>query len=108
METWVLIPQELSLALIPSDRDRDRLKPSVTVFSNVRVSQGTFFYPFQGTIRLDKFEMTSYLDEKDVSAYLPFIFVFSIGALPFQPFAFPFLFEVGYYPRACAFSTQKL
>lgn len=67
METWVLIPQELSLAITPSERERDVVKPNVTVFSNVRVSQGTFFYPFQGTVRLDKFELSSQLDETDVS-----------------------------------------
>lgn len=71
METCVLIPQELSLAIIPSDRERDRNKQSkeinVTVFSNVCVQQGTFLYPFQGTIRLDKIEVTSYLDDNDVS-----------------------------------------
>lgn len=71
METCVLIPQELSLAITPSDRERDRNKHNkeinVTVFSNVCVPQGTFLYPFQGTIRLDKIEVTSYLDDNDVS-----------------------------------------
>lgn len=71
METWVLIPQELSLAITPSSErtnERDRNKGNVTVFSNVRVSQGTFFYPFQGTVRLDKIDVNSqHLDETDVS-----------------------------------------
>lgn len=80
METCVLIPQELSLAITPSDRDRDRTRSNketnVSVFSNVRVPQGTFLYPFQGTIRLDKIEVTAYLDDNDVS-FFKFFFLFS-------------------------------
>ncbi|KAL0266646.1 UNVERIFIED_CONTAM: hypothetical protein PYX00_009133 [Menopon gallinae] len=83
METCVLIPQELSLAITPSDRDRGKhgKEVNVTVFSNSRVPQGTFLYPFQGTIRLDKIELTSYLDENDVSSH-SFFLTDGVRALP--------------------------
>lgn len=67
METCVLIPQEFSLVLdsrIPKKRGPE---VSVTVWTNAKIPQGTLIYPFQGTIRLDKLEVYSYLDDNDVS-----------------------------------------
>jgi hypothetical protein len=80
METCVLIPQEFSLVLTagPSpavaatspavDRNANKLpEMRVNVWTNARIPQGTLIYPFQGTIRLDKLEVYSYLDDNDVS-----------------------------------------
>ncbi|KAK7790400.1 hypothetical protein R5R35_010751 [Gryllus longicercus] len=76
METCVLIPQEFSLVLTASpaaataavDRNANRLpEMRVNVWTNARIPQGTVIYPFQGTIRLDKLEVYSYLDDNDVS-----------------------------------------
>lgn len=39
----------------------------VNVWTNARIPQGTLIYPFQGTIRLDKLEVYSYLEDNDVS-----------------------------------------
>lgn len=72
METCVLIPQEFSLVLAPSDGRLGKKKipeMSVNVWTNTRIPQGTLVYPFQGTIRLDKLEVYSYLDDSDVSTY---------------------------------------
>jgi len=77
METCVLIPQEFSLVLTTTNVDRNANKLSemrVNVWSNSRLPQGTVVYPFQGTIRLDKLEVYSYLDEGDVSTQFIFIF----------------------------------
>lgn len=91
METCVLIPQEFSLVLtagpapaVPAaspavDRNANKLpEMRVNVWTNARIPQGTLIYPFQGTIRLDKLEVYSYLDDNDVSRALTlslFIFI---------------------------------
>ncbi|CAH1401872.1 unnamed protein product [Nezara viridula] len=70
METCVLIPQEFSLVLTASDgRLMKKKLPEmcVNVWTNARIPQGTLIYPFQGTIRLDKLEVYSYLEDNDVS-----------------------------------------
>ena len=85
METCVLIPQEFSLVLtagpapaVPAaspavDRNANKLpEMRVNVWTNARIPQGTLIYPFQGTIRLDKLEVYSYLDDNDVSRALRF------------------------------------
>ncbi|KAH7944849.1 hypothetical protein HPB49_001270 [Dermacentor silvarum] len=78
METFVLIPKELSLVI--SDRatsttttdsttsgDRPPTKEvTAAVWSNSRISRGTRFLPFQGTVRLDKLEVFGTLDQKDM------------------------------------------
>ncbi|XP_077483636.1 uncharacterized protein LOC144093804 isoform X2 [Amblyomma americanum] len=73
METFVLIPKELSLVL--SDRTASTTTDSSTtsakevtaaVWSNSRISRGTRFLPFQGTVRLDKLEVFGTLDQKDI------------------------------------------
>lgn len=65
METLVLIPQELSLALRPGGaRGREA---SVSVWSSVEIPRGTALYPFQGTIRIDKLHVYSYVADHDVS-----------------------------------------
>ena len=66
METQVLIPQEFSLSLTAPGGKKSR-EQIASVFSTVRIPQGTVFYPFQGTVRIDKLEIHSYLDEHDVS-----------------------------------------
>jgi len=97
METCVLIPQEFSLVLtagpapaVPAaspavDRNANKLpEMRVNVWTNARIPQGTLIYPFQGTIRLDKLEVYSYLDDNDVSRALTislFIFI-SLSHLP--------------------------
>ncbi|XP_046663645.1 zinc finger protein 79-like isoform X2 [Homalodisca vitripennis] len=69
METCVLIPQEFSLVLTPPDgRFPKKRGPevNVNVWTNAKIPQGTLIYPFQGTIRLDKLEVYSYLDDNDI------------------------------------------
>lgn len=72
METCVLIPQEFSLVLTASspsavDRNANRLpEMRVHVWTNARIPKRTLIYPFQGTIRLDKLDVYSYLDDNDV------------------------------------------
>lgn len=69
METQVLIPQEFSLVLTAPGGKKSR-EQVASVFSTVRVQQNTVFYPFQGTVRTDKLEIHSYLDEHDVSTFI--------------------------------------
>jgi hypothetical protein len=61
------------------DRNANKLpEMRVNVWTNARIPQGTLIYPFQGTIRLDKLEVYSYLDDNDVSRTLTlslFIFI---------------------------------
>lgn len=66
METCVLIPQELALAVTASG-GRASKEPNVSVWSTLRIPQGSLCYPFQGTIRIDKLDVYSQLDESDVS-----------------------------------------
>lgn len=67
METCVLIPQEFALAVTASGA-RASKEPTVSVWSTNRIPQGSLCYPFQGTIRIDKLDLYSQLDESDVSA----------------------------------------
>ncbi|XP_055387326.1 zinc finger protein 112-like [Condylostylus longicornis] len=62
METCVLIPQEFSLALAANDINDQR----ITVWSTCKIQQGQFFYPFQGTIRIDTLDVMKYLDDEDI------------------------------------------
>ncbi|XP_039284956.1 zinc finger protein 829-like isoform X2 [Nilaparvata lugens] len=68
METCVLIPQEFSLVLTAADARLSKKIPEmgVSVWTNARIPQGTLIYPFQGTIRLDKLEVYSYLEDNDI------------------------------------------
>lgn len=50
METWVLIPPELSLVLEPELMGQQ--EPQVRVWTRVSVAQGRRWSPFQGTVRL--------------------------------------------------------
>lgn len=71
METLVLIPQELSLALRPGGaRGREA---SVSVWTSVEIQRGALLYPFQGTIRIDKLHVYSYVPDHDVSTFLCYI-----------------------------------
>ncbi|CAL1269325.1 unnamed protein product [Larinioides sclopetarius] len=65
METCVLIPAEMSLVLITSPSAK---KPytGASVYANQRIPRGARFLPFQGTVRLDKLEIYSNLDDNDV------------------------------------------
>ncbi|GAB6025184.1 hypothetical protein CHUAL_010607 [Chamberlinius hualienensis] len=66
METCVLIPSEFSLVLTTSPTPTGQFREmGVRVWTNERIPRGTKFYPFQGTIRLDKLEIYSYLDDGD-------------------------------------------
>lgn len=86
METCVLIPPEFSLMLRPRDsflhlinglksvksrqnpaEKKTETEAGVCVYSNQLVPKGTCFLPFQGTIRLDRLEVYSLLNEDDVS-----------------------------------------
>ncbi|KPI92902.1 hypothetical protein RR46_14123 [Papilio xuthus] len=63
METLVLIPQELSLALRPGGaRGREA---SVSVWTSTELQRGSLLYPFQGTIRIDKLHVYSYVADHD-------------------------------------------
>jgi hypothetical protein len=75
METQVLIPQEFSLVLTAPGGKKSR-EQVASVFSSVRIPQNTVFYPFQGTVRIDKLEIHSYLDEHDVSNSIYFHFIY--------------------------------
>lgn len=66
METCVLIPQEFALALTASGAKHSR-EQIVSVWSTNRIPQGSVYYPFQGTVRIDKLEVYSNADEEDVS-----------------------------------------
>ncbi|XP_076334403.1 uncharacterized protein LOC143238231 [Tachypleus tridentatus] len=69
METCVLIPPELSLVLstINSDKNANRLyEMGVRVWSNQSIFPKRTFSPFQGTIRLDRLEVYSCLEDNDI------------------------------------------
>lgn len=75
METCVLIPKEFSLA-IANDRGTSCsglfkngtiADVRISVWSNVFIPAGTLIYPFQGSIRFDKIDLYSLLDDNDVS-----------------------------------------
>lgn len=66
METCVLIPQELSLAVTAAGA-RNSGEQSVSVWSSTRIKQGELYYPFQGTVRIDKLNIYSYVENEDVS-----------------------------------------
>ncbi|CAD6241613.1 GSCOCG00009306001-RA-CDS, partial [Cotesia congregata] len=87
METCVLIPREFSLALA-TDHDRNSCSEifktearsfsadvRISVWSNVFIPSETLIYPFQGSIRFDKIDLYSLLDDNDVNilySYLTF------------------------------------
>lgn len=68
METCVLIPQEFALVVTQTGA-RNSAEPSVSVWTTTRIPQGSLCYPFQGTVRLDKIDVFSYIDEDDVSEF---------------------------------------
>ncbi|KAJ8730600.1 hypothetical protein PYW08_002013 [Mythimna loreyi] len=64
METLVLIPQDLSLALRPGGaRGREA---SVSVWTSAELPRGSLLYPFQGTIRIDKLHVYTYVPDHDI------------------------------------------
>lgn len=66
METCVLIPQEFSL-VVTSLGARNSGEQVASVWTTNRIKQGAFYYPFQGTVRIDKLNVYSYVDDDDVS-----------------------------------------
>ncbi|XP_077285564.1 uncharacterized protein LOC143910840 [Arctopsyche grandis] len=68
METLVLIPQEFALVVTSEVRSRTRGIPELTasVWTTAQVPRGALCYPFQGTIRIDKLEVYSYVAEDDI------------------------------------------
>ncbi|KAH7639296.1 zinc finger and scan domain-containing protein 2-like [Dermatophagoides farinae] len=86
METCVLIPSEFSLMLRPKDsylhlinglkniksrqqnatEKKTETESGVCVYSNQLIRKGTCFLPFQGTIRLDRLEVYSLLNDDDI------------------------------------------
>lgn len=77
METCVLIPREFSLVLASDQSSCKSLFKNdsgtlvtdvrISVWSNVFIPSGTLIYPFQGSIRFDKIDLYSLLDDNDVS-----------------------------------------
>lgn len=64
METWVLIPPELSLVLQP-------MSQQARVWTRVPVTQGRRWSPFQGTVRLGVMPSASSSDaESEVRFFL--------------------------------------
>lgn len=98
METCVLIPQEFSLVIAPGDRFAKKRGPdvTVTVWTNAKIPQGTLIYPFQGTIRLDKLDVYSYLDDNDVSHTALFTILITVlfSVFHFYDFALNMLFLI--------------
>lgn len=85
METCVLIPQELSLA-VTSAGARNSAESSISVWSSTRIKQGVLYDPFQGTVRIDKLNVYSYVSDDDVSTN-GFDFIFLL--IKNNAFAFP-------------------
>ncbi|KAG4068167.1 hypothetical protein HA402_001592 [Bradysia odoriphaga] len=65
METCVLIPQEFSL-VVTSLGARNSGDQVASVWTTNRIKQGAFYYPFQGTVRIDKLNIYSYVDDEDI------------------------------------------
>lgn len=83
METCVLIPQEFSLAVTAAGA-RSSGEQTVSVWSSTRIKQGALYYPFQGTVRIDKLHMYSYIDEEDVSNPISLFVCFAFLCLFFH------------------------
>lgn len=73
----MLIPQEFSLAVTAAGA-RNSSEQTVSVWSSTRIKQGEMYYPFQGTVRIDKLNILSYVSDEDVST------IFTIFVLYFQ------------------------
>lgn len=63
MDHLVLIPQDFNLVVTSEKLPHD----NVTVWSNQRIAQGTIYYPFQGTVRIDKLNVFATTNDDDVS-----------------------------------------
>ena len=70
METCVLIPQEFSLALTATENFTNFRDQVASLFTTSSIPLGKLFYPSQGTIRLDKLDLYSLVDDEDVSTDL--------------------------------------
>ncbi|WAR00442.1 ZN239-like protein [Mya arenaria] len=58
MDTCVVVPEELSLVLTLRPNPSNMLKMHVALWSNQTLTPGTHFRPNQGTVRLDRLEIT--------------------------------------------------
>lgn len=67
METCILIPREFSLMLLPQGNQGRLLEMGVTLWANCDLKPGLTFAPDDGEMRLDKLEIYSHLNERDVS-----------------------------------------
>lgn len=65
MDHLVLIPQDFNLVVTSEKLPED----TVTVWSNHRIPQGAVYYPFQGTVRIDKLNVFSTVTADDVSTF---------------------------------------
>jgi hypothetical protein len=63
MDHLVLIPKDFNLVVKTDKLSQD----DVSVWSNRHISQGTIYYPFQGTVRFDRLNVFSLINEEDVS-----------------------------------------
>jgi hypothetical protein len=63
MDHLVLIPKDFNLVVKTDKLSQD----DVSVWSNRHISQGTIYYPFQGTVRFDRLNVYSLINEDDVS-----------------------------------------
>lgn len=63
METYVLIPQQFSLAFNTSNNN----KTPITVWTSSTIEKGQAFYPFQGTLRIGKIQSFDNIKDDDVS-----------------------------------------
>lgn len=65
MDHLVLIPKDFNLVVKTDKLSQD----DVSVWSNRHISQGTIYYPFQGTVRFDRLNVYSLINEDDVSLH---------------------------------------
>lgn len=90
METCVLIPQDLSLAVTAAGA-RSSGEQTVSVWSSTRIKQGEMYYPFQGTVRIDKLNILSYVSDEDVSTNIFFNLFYFVSH---QELLIPHLMEI--------------
>lgn len=63
MDHLVLIPKDFNLVVKSDKLSQD----DVSVFSNRHITQGTIYYPFQGTVRFDRLNVFTLIGDDDVS-----------------------------------------
>ena len=105
METAVLIPKELSLALTSvqqlnynksnSYRRDSRFRSNVwiSVWSNVFIPSGTLIYPFEGSIRFDNIDLYSLLDDNDVSTTVSLTALYRLHVFRYVSYSLNTIFQ---------------